>query len=97
MSASLHLEHCAAVVVLQSIRYSLGLQIGVIPHCSQLTVLEVAAYFPSSHSVHTVAPVDEAYVPATHPTQSLELSEPFLDENVPAIQYSHLVKPEALE
>ena len=67
------------------------------PHCSPLTVLERAVYFPGSQVVHIVAPNNEAYLPATQPTQSDEFADPFLDENVPATQYSHLVKPEVLE
>ena len=67
------------------------------PHCKQLTVLVVAAYFPGSHEVHTVAPTNEAYVPETQPTQFVEFADPAMDENFPAVQYSQMVKLDVLE
>jgi hypothetical protein len=97
LSASLHLAHRAAAVVLQFIRYSFGLQTGFVPHCEQSTAFEVAAYFPLSQMVHAVAPSNEAYVPETQTVQFMELTDPVMDENFPAVQYSHVVKPEVLE
>ena len=63
----------------------------------QLTVFEVAAYFPLSQIVQAVAPANEAYVPETQTVQFMELTDPIMDENFPAVQYSHVVESEALE
>ena len=76
--------------MLQTLRYSLGLQTGFAPHCEQLIVLDAELYFPASHEVHFEAPASDAYVPGLQAVQLTDVDEPTALLLDPAGHASHV-------